>query len=88
MNDQFCQSNQRHKHVFLLIVEALCQYDEYFRIWVDATGRSSLSPLQKCRMLANETSADSVDDSLRICETTTLKCVDKFTRDVTSVFRA
>ncbi|XP_058775220.1 uncharacterized protein LOC131649476 [Vicia villosa] len=59
---------------------------------VDATGRSSLSPLHKCtaviRMLAYGTSVDSVDDYLRICETTTLKCVDKFTRGVISIFGA
>ncbi|XP_058741338.1 uncharacterized protein LOC131613706 [Vicia villosa] len=80
------------KHVFLRIVEALGQHDEYFRMMVDATGRSSLSPLQKCtvviRMLAYGTSADSVDDYLRIGETTTLKCVDKFTRGVINIFGA
>lgn len=58
---------------------------------VDATGRLSLSPLQKCivviRMLAYGISADSVDDYLRIGETTILKCVDKFTRGVISFFR-
>lgn len=65
--------------MFLCIVETLGQHDEYFLMMVDATSRSSLSPLQKCtvviRMLAYETSADSVDDYLRIGETTILKCV-------------
>jgi hypothetical protein len=79
-----------HKHVFLRIVEALGQHDEYFQLRIDATGRSDLSPLQKCiaviRMLAYGTSADSVDDYLRIGETTTLKCVDKFTRGVINLF--
>ncbi|CAK8565464.1 unnamed protein product [Lathyrus sativus] len=81
-----------HKHVFLRIVEALGQHDEYFRMMVDATGRASLSPLQKCtdviRMLAYGTSADSVDDYLRIGETTTLKCVDTFTRGMINIFGA
>jgi hypothetical protein len=59
---------------------------------VDATGRSSISPLQKgtiviCK-LAYGGSADSVNDYLRIGETTTLKCVDKFTRRVISIFGA
>ncbi|XP_024636568.1 uncharacterized protein [Medicago truncatula] len=79
-----------HKHVFLRIVEALGQYDGYFQLRVDATSRSGISPLQKCtvviRMLAYGTSADSVDDYLRIGETATLKRVDKFTRGVISVF--
>ncbi|XP_058776996.1 uncharacterized protein LOC131651349 [Vicia villosa] len=91
-NEQFRRRYRMHKHVFLRIVEALGQHDEYFRMMVDATGRSSLSPLQKCtaviRMLAYGTSADSVDDYLRIGETTTLKCVDKFTRGVISIFGA
>lgn len=59
---------------------------------VDATGRSSISPLQKCivviRTLAYGTSVDSVNDYWRISETTTLKCFDKFTIGVTIVFRA
>ncbi|XP_058754741.1 uncharacterized protein LOC131627906 [Vicia villosa] len=91
-NEQFRQRYRMHKHVFLHIVEALGQHDEYFQMRVDATGRSSLSPLQKCtvviRMLAYGTSADIVDAYLRIGETTTLKYVDKFTRGVISVFGA
>jgi hypothetical protein len=39
-------------------------------------------------MLAYGTSAVSVDDYLRIGETTTLKCVDKFTRGVINIFGA
>ncbi|XP_045827610.1 uncharacterized protein LOC123919682 [Trifolium pratense] len=91
-DEQFRRRYRMHKHVFLRIVEALSQHDEYFRMTVDAIGRSSLSPLQKCtvviRMLAYGGSADSVDDYLRIGETTTLKCVDKFTRGVISIFGA
>ncbi|XP_058745956.1 uncharacterized protein LOC131618816 [Vicia villosa] len=79
-----------HKHVFLRIIKDLGQHDEYFWLKVDTTGRSSLSPLQKSivviRMLTYGSSAESVYDYLRIGETTTLKCVDKFTRGVISVF--
>ncbi|CAK8536355.1 unnamed protein product [Lathyrus sativus] len=91
-NEQFRRRYRMHKHVFLRIVEAIGQHDEYFRMMVDATGRASLLLLQKCtvviRMLAYGTSADSVDDYLRIGETTTLKCVDKFTRGVINIFGA
>ncbi|CAK8579378.1 unnamed protein product [Lathyrus sativus] len=95
-NEQFRRRYQMHKHVFLRIVEALGQHDEYFRMMVDVTGRASLSPLQKCivvsivvtSMLTYGTSADSVDDYLIIGETTTLKCVDKFTRGVINIFGA
>ncbi|CAK8531303.1 unnamed protein product [Lathyrus sativus] len=65
-NEQFRRRYRIHKHVFLRIVEALGQHDEYFLMMVDATGRTSLSPLQKCThvicMLAYGTSTDSVDD--------------------------
>ncbi|CAK8532769.1 unnamed protein product [Lathyrus sativus] len=44
-NEQFRRRYRMHKHVFLRIVEALGQHDEYFRMMVDATGRASLSPL-------------------------------------------
>jgi hypothetical protein len=37
-------------------------------------------------MLAYRTSANNVDDYLRIGETTTLKCVDTFTRGVINLF--
>ncbi|KAK7273810.1 hypothetical protein RIF29_14873 [Crotalaria pallida] len=55
-----------HKHVFLRIVQALGEHDEYFRMRVDERGREDLSPLQKCtsaiRMLAYASPADSLDD--------------------------
>lgn len=74
--------------MFLHIDEALGQHDEYLRMRVDAISRLSLSPLQKCNdvvsMLAYGTS--SVDDYLRVGETTTQKCVDKFTMRVINIF--
>jgi hypothetical protein len=90
-DEQFRRRYRMRKHVFLHIVEALSQHDEYFQPRVDATSRSSISPLQKCidviRMLAYGTIADNVDEYLRIGETTPLKCVDKFAKGVISVFR-
>ncbi|KEH21942.1 hypothetical protein MTR_7g027205 [Medicago truncatula] len=83
-DEQFRRRYRMRKHVFLHIVETLDQHDEYFQLRVDAPGRSNISPIKKCTdvicMLADETSADSVDDYLRNGETTTRKCADKFTR--------
>ncbi|CAK8570685.1 unnamed protein product [Lathyrus sativus] len=45
MNEQFQRRYQMQKHVILCTVEALGQHDEYFRMMVDASDRSSLSPL-------------------------------------------
>ncbi|MCI48552.1 ribosomal protein, partial [Trifolium medium] len=54
------------RHVFLRIVEALGNHDEYFQTRVDVVRRVGLSPLQKCtavlRMLAYGVPADNVDD--------------------------
>lgn len=61
-----------HKHMFLHIVEALCQHDEYFQMKVDETGRSSISPLQKhivFYLYVGITSIDNMDSYLRISET-------------------
>ncbi|XP_057742911.1 uncharacterized protein LOC130961184 [Arachis stenosperma] len=56
---------------------------------VDATGRRGLSQLQKCttaiRMLAYGVAADAVDDYVRIDESTTIECLEKFVEGVISV---
>jgi hypothetical protein len=43
---QFRRRFRMRRHLFLRIVEALGNHDEYFQIRSDAVGR--LSPLQKC----------------------------------------
>ncbi|CAK8573544.1 unnamed protein product [Lathyrus sativus] len=45
---QFRRRFRMHKHVFLRIVDALGNHDEYFQMKVDATGKMGFSPLQKC----------------------------------------
>ncbi|CAJ2673517.1 unnamed protein product [Trifolium pratense] len=45
---QFRRRFRMHRHVFLRIVDALGNHDEYFQMRVDATGKMGLSPLQKC----------------------------------------
>ncbi|CAK8561580.1 unnamed protein product [Lathyrus sativus] len=71
-----------HRHVFLRIVDALGNHDEYFQMKVDATGKMGLSPLQKCtsaiRMLAYP--ADLVDEYVRIGESTSIECLEIFVK--------
>ncbi|XP_057451992.1 uncharacterized protein LOC130743780 [Lotus japonicus] len=78
------------KHVFLRIVEALGSYNPYFLMSVDAVGRQGLSPLQKCtaaiRMLAYGSPADSVDEYVRIGESTAIECLKNFVEGVCEVF--
>ncbi|XP_057739982.1 uncharacterized protein LOC130957108 [Arachis stenosperma] len=79
------------RHVFIQIVDALSNVYPYFQQKVDATGRKGLSPLQKCtaaiRMLAYGVGADAVDDYVRIGESTTIECLEKFVEGVISVFK-
>ncbi|XP_057419272.1 uncharacterized protein LOC130713523 [Lotus japonicus] len=78
------------KHVFLRIVGALGSHDPYFLMSVDAVGRQGLSPLQKCtaaiRMLAYGSPADSVDEYVRIGESTAIECLKNFLEGVCAVF--
>jgi hypothetical protein len=59
---------------------------------VDATGKMGLSPLQKCTatilMLAYGSPADIVDEYVRIGESTTIECLERFVRGVNEVFGA
>ncbi|XP_058761649.1 uncharacterized protein LOC131635064 [Vicia villosa] len=89
---QFRRRFRMHRHVFLRIVDALGNNDEYFQMRVDATGKMGLSPLQKCtyaiRMLAYESHADSVDEYVRIGESTSIECLQRFVQGVNVVFGA
>ncbi|XP_020963956.1 uncharacterized protein LOC107611361 [Arachis ipaensis] len=88
--DIFRRRFRMRRHVFLRIVDALSNVYPYFQQKVDATGRRGLSPLQKCtaaiRMLAYGVAADAVDDYVRIGESTTIECLEKFVEGVISVF--
>ncbi|GER30007.1 5-formaminoimidazole-4-carboxamide-1-(beta)-D-ribofuranosyl 5'-monophosphate synthetase [Striga asiatica] len=63
---RFCM----RKELFLLIVNALQTRSSYFQQNIDAIGRQSLSPLQKCtaaiRQLAYGVPADHLDEYLRM----------------------
>ena len=52
----------------------------------DAFGRRGLSPLQKCiatiRILAYGSPIDSVDEYVRIGESTTIECLEAFVKGV------
>ncbi|CAI8597001.1 unnamed protein product [Vicia faba] len=89
---QFRRRFRMHRHVFLRIVDALGNHDEYFQMRVDATGKMGLSPLQKCtsaiRMLVYGSLADVVDEYVRIGESTSIECLQRFVQGVNAVFGA
>lgn len=76
--------------LFLRIVHALGEWSSYFTQRIDCTKRRGLSPLQKCtaatRMLAYGTPADSLDEYLKVAETKTLECLDKFVTGLIELF--
>ncbi|CAI0559558.1 unnamed protein product [Linum tenue] len=88
--DKFRRRFCMRRSLFLRIVEGAMNQDPYYQTNHDATGRSSLSPLQKCtaaiRMLAYDVAAYVVDEYLRIGESSTTLCVKKFVRAVNVVF--
>jgi len=78
------------RHVFLRIFKRVSNNDEYFQLRNDAIGRISLSSLHKCvvaiHMLAYGSLTDSTNKYVRIGETTTMECLQKFVQGVNEVF--
>uniref|UniRef100_A0A0D3E2G5 DDE Tnp4 domain-containing protein n=1 Tax=Brassica oleracea var. oleracea TaxID=109376 RepID=A0A0D3E2G5_BRAOL len=79
-----------NKLLFMRIVDRLSKEVQYFREKRDGLGRISLSPLQKCtaaiRFLAYGYAGDMVDEYLRLGETTTRLCVEKFVEGIINLF--
>jgi hypothetical protein len=78
-----------HK-LFLKIMHAIREIDTYFKLKKDCIGTLGFTSIQKCtmamRLLAYGAPADAHDDYLRLSESTTLECLNKFCRAVVAVF--
>lgn len=78
------------RHVFVRIMNAVEEYDDYFVQKRNAAGTLGLSCLQKVvaafRMLAYGVAADAMDDYIRIGESTALESLRKFVTAVVQVF--
>ncbi|XP_057247382.1 uncharacterized protein LOC130589812 [Beta vulgaris subsp. vulgaris] len=78
------------RELFLYIVDAVGIQSKYFKQRFDAAKRMGLSPLQKCivaiRILAYGTSADIVDEDIKIGESTAIESVFRFCRAVINAF--
>ena len=70
------------QNLFLRIINALAARDKFFWELPDATGRQSLTTLQKCtsaiRKLATMHTSDMFDEYLQVGETTKRECLKKF----------
>jgi hypothetical protein len=72
------------------ICAALAASCRYFRLECDAAGRVRFATVQKVtvalRMLAYGGLADSLDEYIRMGESTVLETVNKFTRAIVAIF--
>ncbi|XP_020262989.1 uncharacterized protein LOC109838970 [Asparagus officinalis] len=79
-----------HRPLFLCILSTVETHDSYFVQKRDAAGKIGLSSLQKVtaamRMLAYGVSADSVDDYVRIGESTAIESLGRFTKAIVAIF--
>ena len=79
-----------NKRLFLRLVHGLSERFPFFQQRRDATGRWGLTALQKCtaaiRLLAYGTAADTVDEYLRLGETTALSCLHNFSDGIIQLF--
>uniref|UniRef100_A0A0D3EGW5 DDE Tnp4 domain-containing protein n=1 Tax=Brassica oleracea var. oleracea TaxID=109376 RepID=A0A0D3EGW5_BRAOL len=79
-----------NKSLFVRIVHRLSTEIPYFQQSEDATGRDSLSPLQKCtaaiRLLAYGGAADAQDEYIRLAETTARASLHNFTAGIIALF--
>ena len=78
------------RKLFLMIVNAIREFDIYFICKKDCTGTVGFSSLQKCtqamRMLAYGAPADIQEDYGRMAESITIECLYKFCRAMVAVF--
>jgi hypothetical protein len=89
-DEMFRRRFRMNRPLFLRIVQTLSDWSPYFTQRVDAVGRNSLSPLQKCtaaiRMLAYGTSADQLDEVLNNAARPCLEILGKFAEGVIECF--
>ena len=78
------------RSLFLRIVNAVKDHDNYFKQRRDALGRLGLSTLQKAtaaiRMLAYALPADATDEYIKIGESTAVESCKRFCRAIVEVF--
>jgi hypothetical protein len=78
------------RSLFLRILQAVEQHDDYFVQKRDRIKRLGLSPLQKIttafRMLTYGVAADATDDYIRIAESTAIESLKRFVKAIVEIF--
>ncbi|KAL3618490.1 hypothetical protein CASFOL_037572 [Castilleja foliolosa] len=88
--DMFRRRYRMSRSLFLRIVDAVKDHDNYFQQRTDRADRLGLSPLQKItavfRMLAYGAPADSMDEYIKIGESTAIESMKRFCRAIIEIF--
>jgi hypothetical protein len=78
------------RELFLVILNGVRDYDDYFKAKYDCTGKIGFSSYQKCfasiRQLAYGVPGDLIDDYIRMRESTCHEAMYRFCEDVIVVF--
>jgi hypothetical protein len=78
------------RELFLVILNGVREYDDYFEAKYDYTGKIVFSSYQKCstavRHLAYGVRGDLIDDYMRMSESTCHEAMHRFCEDVIAVF--
>ncbi|OEL22332.1 hypothetical protein BAE44_0016652 [Dichanthelium oligosanthes] len=89
-DDHFRRRFRMTKRLFCRILEAVTVHDYYFTQQYNAANQLGCSPLQKVtaslRMLAYGCSADSLDEDVRMGESSIIESLQHFVRAVVHVF--
>ncbi|KAL6189355.1 hypothetical protein ACLB2K_040744 [Fragaria x ananassa] len=89
--ETFRRHYRMRREVFLHMLEHVQTIDPYFRQSQDCVGRPSFSPHQKLmcalRMLATACSADSLDESFCMPESTTIENLGRFCRTIVTIYQ-
>ena len=89
-DEQFRRRFRMRRSLFLRILDAVVQHDDYFRQKYDACSVAGLSPHQKVcacvQMLATGLSADSMDERYRMGKSTSLQALKFFCMAIIEIF--
>ena len=89
---KFHRRYRMRRELFLRIIEAVTNFDPWFKQRLDVARRLGLSMLHKCtttiRMLAYGLSADACDEYCRLGESTAFECMKRFVLAIRGCFES
>ncbi|KAG2203138.1 hypothetical protein INT47_004945, partial [Mucor saturninus] len=89
-DQQFRRRFRMKRDLFLQIVETAQLKDEYFTQKLDSAGKPGLSPIQKVtaamRQLAYGVSSDSVDEYIRLADSTAMESLKHFCHAIVAIY--